>query len=175
MNSNPEKRVEPDSLLLGQTRSQEPHPLRGHQDLFAFPYLESATQFDSYSGSSMPFVSPSAEQVFSNLPVSRDLENFIASQISFSSSQSDTNQNTSHPFEPVLTHLFMPEEQHLIASPTSSLRRRYPQEKWDAVQPIIQLLYIDQGLPLSETRKIMEEKHGFVASYVYQHVLHYGL
>ncbi|MCJ1237707.1 hypothetical protein MMC14_005694 [Varicellaria rhodocarpa] len=164
MNSNPEQRVEPNSLLLGQARSQISYPLSGHQDLFEFPYLESATRFGTYSSSSMPFVSPSAEQVESSLLVSRDLEHFITPQTSFSSSQGGTNQNTSYPFEPVTVYPFMPEGQHLIANPCPSLRRRYPQEKWDAVQPIIQLLYIDQGLPLSETKKIMEQKHGFIAS-----------
>ncbi|MCJ1237292.1 hypothetical protein MMC14_005277 [Varicellaria rhodocarpa] len=50
--------------------------------------------------------------------------------------------------------------------PQSLSRRRYTPERWTEVRPTIQGLYIDHGFSLCKTRKIMEEQHEFVASYV---------
>ena len=45
-------------------------------------------------------------------------------------------------------------------------RRRYSPEKWAIIQLIVESLYIDQGRPLHETMRILEEEHSFKTSYV---------
>ena len=52
-----------------------------------------------------------------------------------------------------------------IRSPS---RRRYTSERWEDVRPIIQDLYIYQGLSLNKTMETMKEVHGFMASYISQ-------
>ena len=49
---------------------------------------------------------------------------------------------------------------------TTHRRRRMSDEQWDLVRPILKRLYYDQGNPLLEVKKIIEESHNFKASYV---------
>ena len=41
---------------------------------------------------------------------------------------------------------------------------RYPAKKWNEIKPILESLYLDQGCPLSEAKRILEEEHNFKAS-----------
>ena len=66
-----------------------------------------------------------------------------------------------------------PREASLTTPPSSneqgcaSKSRRYPIEKWNEMKPILQMLYIDQGRSLSSAKRILEEEHDFIASYVW--------
>ena len=55
-----------------------------------------------------------------------------------------------------------------LQTPRSSPRRRYTSERWEDARPTIEDLYINQGFSLVKTKKIMEEEHDFVASYISQ-------
>ena len=66
-----------------------------------------------------------------------------------------------------------PREPTLMTPPSSneqgcaSKSRRYPIEKWNEMKPILQMLYINQGRSLSDAKRILEEEHDFIASYVW--------
>ena len=59
-----------------------------------------------------------------------------------------------------------PSQPTLAQASQSPCHRRYTLERWIEVRPAIQDLYINHGFSLSKTKKIMEEEHDFVASYV---------
>ena len=46
-----------------------------------------------------------------------------------------------------------------------TVRRRYGPEKWETIRDTLHQIYILQGNTLSQTMKILEQKHGFIASY----------
>ena len=50
---------------------------------------------------------------------------------------------------------------------TTSKGRRYPPERWNQMRPLLQHLYIDQGISLPEAKRILEEEHNFIASCVF--------
>ena len=59
-----------------------------------------------------------------------------------------------------------PSQPTLAQASQSPCHRRYTLERWIEVRPAIQELYINHGFSLSKTKKIMEDEHDFVASYV---------
>jgi len=46
----------------------------------------------------------------------------------------------------------------------ANARRAYPEETWEAMQPQIRKYYIDDGLSLAQTMKMMRQTHGFNAT-----------
>ena len=52
-------------------------------------------------------------------------------------------------------------------STSKQSRRRYSPKTWTAIQPLVGRLYLNQGRPLHETMRILEEEHCFKASYVF--------
>lgn len=58
-----------------------------------------------------------------------------------------------------------PEERNQ-ASPESKRRPRISPAKWERIRPTFATLYQDQYKTLAETRRILEEEHSFIASYV---------
>ncbi|KAK5937444.1 hypothetical protein PMZ80_010451 [Knufia obscura] len=55
-----------------------------------------------------------------------------------------------------------------MAGPNSmnaaNARRAYPEEAWEAMQPLIRKYYIDDGLSLAATMKVMRQNHDFSAT-----------
>ena len=70
--------------------------------------------------------------------------------------------------DPALDGCFETQSETTLTAPSrvSTPRRRYGQDQWKAVRPVLYDLYIQQGNSLLQTRRILEEEHGFIASYV---------
>ena len=164
MNFKSPQFCEPASPFRGQPSRQIWYPPCENTDSWDISYTEPIVQVGTSSTSDMYSCYPTPKQVESQLPVAGGLWESTASPPSSSIFQVYPDQAVQElaSYDPVI-----PGGQHPIAKRDPSVRRRYTQEKWDTVQPLIKLLYIDQGLPLSETMKIMEQNHGFIASYVY--------
>ena len=74
------------------------------------------------------------------------------------------NNRTGHE-PPILSSILESQSEPSAPSTSAKSRRRYGPEVWVQFRPVVQNLYMIQGLTLCETQRILDEIYNFKASY----------